>query len=157
LIKDADRIKNIPEIEIIAARAREQGLCIVFTNGCFDILHVGHAKYLEIAKELGDVLIVGVNSDESVKRLKGDLRPINDSTDRAGLIAALRSVDYVVIFEEDTPYELIRVVRPSILVKGGDYRGGPVVGDDLVNEVKIVDFFAGKSTTNIVTKIKGTK
>ena len=127
---------------------------IVFTNGCFDILHIGHVKYLQKAKTLGDVLIVGVNSNESVKRLKGEDRPINDEYDRAYLLASLEVVDYVVIFKEDTPYELIKKIKPDVLVKGKDYEGKEVVGSDIAKEVKLIDFVDGKSTTNIIKKIK---
>ena len=126
---------------------------IVFTNGCFDILHLGHIKYLQKAKALGDILIVGVNSNESVKRLKGESRPINDEFDRAYLLASLEVVDYVVVFSEDTPYELIDRIKPDILVKGADYKGKEVVGSDIVDEVKLIDFIDGKSTTNIIKRM----
>ncbi|WP_458699948.1 D-glycero-beta-D-manno-heptose-7-phosphate kinase [Sulfurospirillum sp. 1307] len=127
---------------------------IVFTNGCFDILHVGHVKYLEVAKSFGDVLIVGLNSDASVKRLKGDSRPINSSEDRAYVLAGLESVSFVVEFEEDTPYELIRAIKPDVLVKGGDYKGKEVVGSDIAKELRLVDFVDGKSTTKIIERVK---
>lgn len=100
---------------------KNKGKKIVFTNGCFDILHVGHIQYLEEAKSYGDVLIVGLNTDASVRKLKGESRPINNQNDRANILSSLSSVDYVVIFEEETPYELIRLISPDILVKGGDY------------------------------------
>jgi D-beta-D-heptose 7-phosphate kinase/D-beta-D-heptose 1-phosphate adenosyltransferase len=128
---------------------------VVFTNGCFDILHAGHVKYLKEAKSFGDILIVGLNSDTSVKRLKGEGRPINCQSDRAEVLAALESVDFVVIFDEDTPYNLIKEIKPDILVKGGDYRGKEVVGSDIAKETKLVDFVDGKSTTNIINKAKG--
>ncbi|NPA54955.1 MAG: D-glycero-beta-D-manno-heptose-7-phosphate kinase [Epsilonproteobacteria bacterium] len=127
---------------------------VVFTNGCFDILHLGHVKYLQKARALGDVLIVGVNSNESVTRLKGPTRPVNDEFDRAYLLASLEVVDYVVIFKEDTPYELIKKIKPDILVKGADYKDKEVVGSDIAKEVKLIDFVDGKSTTNIISKIK---
>jgi D-beta-D-heptose 7-phosphate kinase/D-beta-D-heptose 1-phosphate adenosyltransferase len=127
---------------------------IVFTNGCFDILHVGHVKYLEVAKSFGDVLIVGLNSDASVKRLKGESRPINSSEDRAYVLAGLESVSFVVEFEEDTPYELIRAIKPDVLVKGGDYKGKEVVGSDIAKELRLVDFVDGKSTTKIIERVK---
>jgi D-beta-D-heptose 7-phosphate kinase/D-beta-D-heptose 1-phosphate adenosyltransferase len=127
---------------------------VVFTNGCFDILHLGHVKYLQKARALGDVLIVGVNSNESVTRLKGPTRPVNDEFDRAYLLASLEVVDYVVIFKEDTPYELIKKVKPDILVKGADYEGKEVVGSDIAKEVKLIDFVDGKSTTNIIERMK---
>ena len=127
---------------------------IVFTNGCFDILHIGHVKYLQKAKTLGDLLIVGVNSNNSVKRLKGETRPVNDEYDRAYLLASLEVVDYVVIFNEDTPYELIKKVKPDILVKGADYKDKEVVGSDIAKEVKLIDFVEGKSTTSIIERMK---
>ena len=132
---------------------RERDKKIVFTNGCFDILHVGHVKYLEEAKSLGDILIVGLNSDSSVRRLKGEKRPINNETDRAYILAGLQAVDYIVIFEEDTPYRLIEYLKPDILVKGGDYRGKEIVGADLVDEVKLIEFVKEKSTSKTIEKI----
>ncbi|MFA7500747.1 MAG: D-glycero-beta-D-manno-heptose-7-phosphate kinase, partial [Sulfurimonas sp.] len=123
-------IKNFDEIKAVVKRYRENGKKVVFTNGCFDILHVGHVKYLQEAKSFGDVLIVGLNSDASVSRLKGSARPINIAEDRAYLLAALEAVDFVVPFEEDTPYELIKMIMPDTLVKGGDYEGKDVVGTE---------------------------
>ncbi|RZD14605.1 MAG: D-glycero-beta-D-manno-heptose 1-phosphate adenylyltransferase [Candidatus Acidulodesulfobacterium ferriphilum] len=131
---------------------------IVFTNGCFDIIHAGHVSYLNEAKSLGDVLIVGINSDESVKRLKGQDRPIIGETDRAYILANIKPVDYVVIFNEDTPYNLIKEVSPDFLVKGGDYDGKDIVGKDIVEtsggKVVLIDFVKGKSTSGIIKKIK---
>ncbi|WP_294956129.1 D-glycero-beta-D-manno-heptose-7-phosphate kinase [Sulfurovum sp.] len=151
------KIKDFSQITRIAKRLKEQKRKIVFTNGCFDILHRGHASYLQKAKELGDFLIVGLNSDESIQRLKGKDRPVNPLEDRAYLLAALESVDYVVPFTEDTPYELIKCIFPDILVKGADYEGKEVVGSDLSKEVRLIDFVEGKSTSNIIAKISGTK
>ena len=125
---------------------------IVFTNGCFDILHSGHVKYLNEAKSFGDILIVGLNSDESVKRLKGESRPVNEFNDRAEVLAGLESVDFVVGFEDDTPYELIKAIKPDVLVKGGDYEGKEVVGSDIAKETRLVQFVDGKSTTNIIKR-----
>ena len=150
-----DKIKTKDEIEEIAKELRESNKKIVFTNGCFDILHRGHTSYLQKAKELGDILIVGLNSDESIKRLKGESRPINGFEDRAYLLASLQSVDYVVGFSEDTPYNLIKAVKPDILVKGADYKDKEVVGSDIAKEVKLIEFVNGKSTSNIIEKIKG--
>ena len=131
---------------------------IVFTNGCFDIIHAGHVSYLNEAKSLGDVLIVGINSDESVKRLKGRGRPIIGEKDRAYVLANIKPVDYVVIFDEDTPYNLIKEINPDFLVKGGDYDGKDVVGKDIVEpsggKVVLIDFVKGKSTSRIIKKIK---
>jgi len=127
---------------------------IVFTNGCFDILHIGHVKYLEKAKRLGDILIVGINSDSSVSRLKGNTRPINSLNDRSHIIASLKSVDYVIPFDEDTPIELITAIVPDILVKGDDYKNKNVVGEEIAKELVLIDFEEGKSTSNIITKIQ---
>jgi len=148
-------IKSFEEIESIVRRYVSNGKKIVFTNGCFDILHVGHVKYLQKAKSFGDILIVGLNSDESVSRLKGPTRPINIAQDRAYLLAALEAVDFVVPFSEDTPYELIKMIRPDILVKGGDYEGKEVVGTEFAGKLKLVDFVNGKSTTKTIEKIQG--
>lgn len=139
--------------------AKEQGKKVVFTNGCFDILHVGHISYLENAKRQGDILIVGVNSDASTKRLKGPTRPINSQNDRACMLSALKSVDYTVIFDEDTPEDLIAYLKPSIHVKGGDYKKEDLPETKIVEayggKVIILNFVEGKSTTNIVNKIMG--
>jgi len=130
----------------------------VFTNGCFDVLHVGHIRYLKEARALGDRLVVGLNSDESVKRLKGSKRPFVPESERAELLMALSAVDEVLVFEEDTPLELITKVRPDILVKGGDYSIDQMVGAKEViewgGEVKSLNFYAGRSSTDIIKKIK---
>lgn len=137
---------------------RFQDKKIVFTNGCFDLLHFGHIKYLSEAKDLGDVLIIGLNTDASVKRLKGNNRPIQDESSRAVILAALEFVDAVVLFDEDTPYNLISVVKPNILVKGSDYKPEEIVGYDILKsyngEVKTIDFVPGYSTSSIEDKIK---
>ena len=136
---------------------REAEKRIVFTNGCFDILHMGHIQFLEEAKNLGDKLIIGVNSDESVKRLKGTIRPINKEHSRLYLLASLTCVDCVVLFDEDTPYELIRFLNPDILVKGGVYQPDEIVGADLVMDrggiVKSLKYVEGFSTSSIESKI----
>ncbi len=147
-------IKTFEEIEKLASKLHTLGKKIVFTNGCFDILHVGHVKYLEEARSYGDVLILGLNADSSVKKLKGESRPINNQDDRAYILASLESVDYVVIFEEETPYELIKLIKPHVLVKGGDYEGKDVVGQDIADELKLVKFVDGKSTTNTIKRIQ---
>ena len=147
-------IKTFDEIKTLSSKLHNQGKKIVFTNGCFDILHVGHVKYLEVAKSYGDVLILGLNADSSVKKLKGPTRPINTQDDRAYILASLESVDYVVIFEEETPYELIKLIKPHVLVKGGDYEGKEVVGQDIADELKLVQFIDGKSTTNTIKRIQ---
>ncbi|GAA8002294.1 D-glycero-beta-D-manno-heptose-7-phosphate kinase [Helicobacter pylori] len=129
---------------------------IVFTNGCFDLLHKGHASYLQKAKALGDILIVGLNSDSSVKRLKGDKRPIVSEKDRAFLLASLSCVDYVVVFEEDTPIKLIQALKPDILVKGADYLNKEVIGSEFAKETRLMEFEEGYSTSAIIEKIKRT-
>lgn len=131
---------------------------IVFTNGCFDILHKGHIEYLAKAANLGDVLIVGLNSDESVRRLKGENRPVLDEESRAMALASIGFVDNVVIFDEDTPYELIKKIQPDVLVKGADYNEDDIVGADIVKakggEIKTIEFVDGYSTSKIIDKIK---
>jgi len=139
-------------------KIKEENKKIVFTNGCFDILHVGHVRYLSKAKKLGNILIVGLNSDKSVKKLKGDNRPINIFEDRATLLASLRFVDLVIIFEEKTPENLIKKIKPDILVKGGDYNIEDIVGYKTViengGEVKVLRFHEGYSSSNYINKIK---
>ncbi|MCZ6103056.1 D-glycero-beta-D-manno-heptose-7-phosphate kinase [Campylobacter ureolyticus] len=147
-----EKIKSLDEICQILKNSDKK---VVFTNGCFDILHAGHIKYLNKAKKLGDILIIGLNSDSSVKRLKGKTRPINSQDSRALLLSALEFVDFVVIFDEDTPLNLIEKIRPDILVKGADYTGKEVVGSNIAKEVVLVEFEDGFSTTNIINKIKG--
>lgn len=137
---------------------KKQGHTIVFTNGCFDIIHVGHVLYLEQARQLGHKLVVGINSDASVSRLKGPSRPIKDIFDRSHVLAALESVDLVVVFEEDTPYHLIEGIIPHILVKGGDWKPEDIVGSDIVlregGQVRNLTFIDGYSTTLIENRIK---
>ncbi len=125
---------------------------IVFTNGCFDILHVGHVRYLFEAKKLGDFLIVAINSDESVKKLKGNSRPIVPENDRLEIIAALEFVDCVIMFKEETPYNIISLIKPDVLVKGGDYKKEDIVGNDIVPKVVTIPLVEGKSTTNILQR-----
>ena len=149
LLKD-----NIEIINRIKAKRKK----IVFTNGCFDLLHVGHIRYLAQAKKLGDFLIIGLNSDSSVKELKGEDRPINSFEDRASLLSAIESVDLVVMFEEQTPENLIKDIVPDILVKGGDYNIEDIVGYQTVmqngGQVKTLSFYDGYSSTNYINKIK---
>jgi D-beta-D-heptose 7-phosphate kinase/D-beta-D-heptose 1-phosphate adenosyltransferase len=132
---------------------KEQGKRIVFTNGCFDILHVGHVRYLREAKALGDVLVVGINSDDSVGMLKPG-RPVNPQDQRAEVLASLVMVDYVTVFDKETPYDLINLLKPDVLVKGGDWKKEDIVGADLVPEVHSLPFTSGMSTTNIINKIR---
>ncbi len=163
-MKNYDIIKKkIPgkeELSAILSLWRFQQKRIVFTNGCFDLLHLGHIDYLSKAKDYGDILIVGVNTDRSVKMLdKGSNRPITDENARATIVAALHFVDAVVLFDEETPYELIKTVQPDVLVKGSDYRPEDIVGYDIVKEkggeVMTIDFLPGYSTSGIEKKIKG--
>ena len=153
----AKKIKNLTEIISLSEKFKSQRKRIVFTNGCFDLLHLGHIKYLEESKGYGDILIIGLNSDKSIKNIKGSDRPINNQTDRAHVIASLESVDYVTIFEEDDPYDLIKAIKPHTLVKGGDYKNKKVVGDNLVEELRIVKFHENKSTSKLITKIQSGK
>lgn len=158
-MKLKDKIIHVYKIADIVKELHTSDRKIVFTNGCFDIIHAGHVSYLSQAKALGDILIVGLNSDSSVSRLKGDDRPINAEQDRAIVLAAFSFVDYVVIFEEDTPYELIKQIQPDILVKGGDWQASEIVGSDIVMEhggvVQSLNFVEGLSTTSIIDKLKG--
>lgn len=135
-----------------------QGKRLVFTNGCFDILHIGHVRYLQEAKKCGDLLVVAVNSDRSVKELKGPARPLQTEGDRAEILAALSAVDYTVIFDEETPLNYIEQIKPDVLVKGGDWAIDQIVGSSFVlaqgGEVKSLQFVDGRSTTNVVEKIK---
>lgn len=133
---------------------KEENFKIVFTNGCFDILHLGHIDYLHKARNLGDLLIVGLNSDASVKCLKGTSRPINEEKDRIAMLCALECVDFVVVFSEETPQELIAKIRPHILVKGADYTNKEVVGREFSEEVRLIEFIEGKSTSRLIQKIK---
>ena len=150
-------ICSLEYIKNIAEKAMKENKKIVFTNGCFDIIHSGHCFYLTEAKKLGDILIVGLNTDASVKRLKGETRPVNNEDDRAMVLSCLKPVDYVVLFDEDTPFNLIRNIIPNVLVKGGDYTIENIVGADIVlengGEVKVIPFVEGKSTTKIIEKI----
>jgi rfaE bifunctional protein nucleotidyltransferase chain/domain len=144
-------------LERIRRRFRRQRKCVVFTNGTFDILHRGHVDYLAAARALGDVLIVGLNTDASIRRIKGHGRPININRDRAAVLAGLASVDYVCFFSDDTPEKLIRRIIPDILVKGADWKKGEIVGGDEViahgGRVERIPLIAGRSTTNIIRKI----
>ena len=149
-----EHIKTLDEISSIVDELNNKKKKIVFTNGCFDILHIGHINYLEKAKKFGDILILGINSDNSVSRLTGKNRPINTQNDRAYTLASLEVVDYVVIFDEDTPLNLITLIKPDVLVKGGDYSGKEVVGQDIAKELKLVKFIEGKSTSNTIARIQ---
>ena len=149
-----NKILSLPALLKKLPALRRQGKTVVFTNGCFDLMHIGHVKYLEEASKGNRVLIVGLNSDTSINRIKGPSRPIIRQKSRAAVLAALESVDFVVIFNEATPYKIIAAIKPDILVKGADWKGRSVVGEDLVNKVEFVRYIQGFSTTNIIEKIK---
>lgn len=153
-----EKILPLDKLLAMLDKERAAGRKIVFTNGCFDILHPGHIAYLEDAAARGDVLVLGLNSDSSVRRLKGPERPINSEHDRAVMLAGLASIDYVTFFEQDTPIELIRAVKPDVLVKGGDWTIGNIVGADFVQEhggeVFSLPFREGYSTTGLIERIK---
>lgn len=146
------KILERSELKKTCGQLAGKGRKIVFTNGCFDILHKGHVRYLRQAKKLGDVLVVGLNSDRSVSLIKPG-RPINSEKDRAEVLAALCMVDYVTIFDEKTPYELIRSLRPDVLVKGGDWKKEEIVGSDVAGETYSLPYVKGISTTGMIKKI----
>ena len=148
-----NKIVSQKQLQNIITQAKNESQKIVFTNGCFDILHRGHTNYLHQAKRLGDILIVGLNSDTSVKRLKNIHRPINPQEDRAYILASLQSVDYVVVFDQDTPLELISTITPDILAKGDEYKTQDIVGSDIAKETILISMSEGKSTTSIIEKI----
>ncbi|XOB64927.1 D-glycero-beta-D-manno-heptose-7-phosphate kinase [Deferribacteres bacterium DY0037] len=149
------KVLNSFQLDSYVANIRSMKRKIVFTNGCFDILHRGHVTYLRKAASMGDVLILGLNSDASVKRLKGDSRPMNSEMDRAEVLAALEFIDAIVIFDEDTPFQLIKTIQPDILVKGGDYKAEDVVGREYAKKTVIVDFVEGYSTTKTIEDMQG--
>ncbi len=156
--RDSDsKIKNRDVLANLISQEKSRGKRVVFTNGCFDLLHAGHVKYLQAARRLGDLLIMGLNSDASVRRLKGPRRPLIAEDERAHILAALDCIDYVCLFDEDTPLELITALKPHILVKGGDYTPEGVVGKEVVESyggrVELIPFVDGKSTTNIIEKV----
>ena len=146
------------KIEELTNQIKKQGKTIVATNGCFDILHVGHVRYLKKSKEFGDVLIVGLNSDASVRSIKGPNRPINNEFDRAEVLCALNSVDYVVLFDEDSPRDLLELIKPNVYTKGADYTLKTLPEADVILKnngwVEFIDFVEGKATTKIIDKMK---
>ena len=154
------KIKSLKNLKKTLVALRSKGKVIVFTNGCFDILHSGHARYLEAAKTKGDILVVGVNSDSSIKRIKGDKRPVVNEKNRLDLIAALESVDYAVLFKEDTPLNLIKQLKPDILVKGSDWNKEDIVGRDVVSsyggKVQTIKLIKGLSSTTLINRIAKT-
>ena len=148
------KIVSRVEAQALVSNWKDNGQEVVFTNGCFDILHRGHVTYLQAARNLGDLLVIGVNTDASVKRLKGEGRPINNEDDRAFILQSLACVDYVIKFGEDTPHELLSQIRPDILVKGGDYKLEEVVGREFAQQVVLIDFVDGYSTTKTIQRMK---
>ena len=156
-MKFTDKITNIENFQITLKDLRKTGKKIVFSNGCFDILHKGHVMYLSKAAETGDFMVIGLNSDASVKRLKGEKRPVQDQVSRALVMAALEFVNAVILFEEDTPYELIKAIVPDILVKGADYKPQEIVGYDIVTgnggQVRTIELEEGYSSSLIISKI----
>ncbi len=158
MVKIEDKILNHYELQKFVEKVQKKGKKVVFTNGCFDILHYGHIDYLQKARLMGDYLVMGVNTDDSIKRLKGNSRPVNQEMDRVRLIAALGFVDAVTLFDDDTPLKLISTVLPDVLVKGSDYDIKDIVGGkeiiDNGGEVKTIDFVDGYSTTDIIKKIR---
>jgi len=153
-LKEERKIKSLPHLLSVVKALKAQGKIIVFTNGCFDILHTGHITYLRQAKELGDILIVGLNTDNSVKRLKGEKRPIFNEKDRAKMLSSLEVVDYIVLFDEDTPKNIIKKIKPDILVKGGDYKVEKVIGREFASRTIVLPYINGYSTTEIIKRIK---
>jgi rfaE bifunctional protein nucleotidyltransferase chain/domain len=154
----SDKVKSLDELKTLTAAARTSGKIVVFTNGCFDLLHRGHIYLLREAKALGDLLVVAINSDQSVKLIKGPTRPILSESDRLQLIASMEMVNYVLLFDELNPYNVISILPPNILVKGGDWPAEEVVGGDIVQgsggKVVVVPYLKGFSTTEIIAKIR---
>jgi rfaE bifunctional protein nucleotidyltransferase chain/domain len=148
-----DKIVNREKLKEVIDSAKSNGKKIVFTNGCFDIIHVGHITYLRQAKKLGDVLVVGLNSDKSVSLIKPK-RPINPQYHRAEVLSSLDMVDYVTLFDEETPYELIKFLQPDILVKGGDWEKDEIIGSDIAKETRRLPYVEGVSTSEIIDRIK---
>ena len=152
-----EKLKSINELIPVVRHLQKEGKKVVFTNGCFDILHPGHIRYLKKASRQGDILVVAINSDASVKRIKGDNRPINNQEERAEVLCALEMVSFVTIFEEDDPFEVIKALQPDVLVKGGDWRLEEIVGRDIIEagggKVLSLPFEKGYSTTSLIEKI----
>ena len=153
------KVKSLDELKSITVQARRNGKTVVFTNGCFDLLHRGHVHVLREAKALGDILVVAINSDGSVKAIKGPNRPVLPESDRAELVAAMEMVDYVALFDEPDPYKMIAAIRPNVLVKGGDWGPEEIVGADIVKQdggkVAVIPYLKGFSTTEIIERIRG--
>jgi rfaE bifunctional protein nucleotidyltransferase chain/domain len=148
-----NKILDRHELKAVVDRLKAKGKKIVFTNGCFDIIHIGHVRYLKEARALGDVLVIGLNSDKSVSSIKPN-RPVNPQTHRAEVLSSLEMIDYVVLFDEETPYELIKLIQPDVLVKGGDWKKEEIVGSDIAKETCSLPYFEGVSTTGIIERIR---
>jgi rfaE bifunctional protein nucleotidyltransferase chain/domain len=148
------KILNRHELKEAVDRVKAEDKKVVFTNGCFDIIHIGHIRYLKKAKAFGDVLIIGLNSDRSVSIIKPK-RPVNPQNHRAEVLSSLDMVDYVTLFDEETPYELIKLIQPDVLVKGGDWKEEDIVGSDIVKETHSPPYIKGVSTSEIIERIKG--
>lgn len=152
------KLKSLKELQIIVSDARQVGQTVVFTNGCFDLLHRGHVHLLREAKAAGDILIVGINSDRSVQSIKGPARPILPETDRVELIAAMEMVDYVILFDEADPYNVISALKPQVLAKGGDWSADEMIGADVVEreggQVIVIPYLEGFSTTKIIERMR---
>jgi rfaE bifunctional protein nucleotidyltransferase chain/domain len=157
--KSVDKVLNRYQFGQFVKKCKEEGKKVVFTNGCFDLIHYGHVDYLEKARACGDILVMGVNTDESIKRLKGSQRPVVREFDRARVLAAFEFVDAVTLFDDDTPLDLITECLPNVLVKGSDYTIDKIIGADIVlengGEVKTIEFVEGYSTSATIAKIKG--
>ena len=153
-----NKITSLKFLTEVCKSLKKKKKKIVFTNGCFDIIHRGHVSYLNQAKKAGDILIVGLNKDISIRRIKGPLRPINNENDRAFVLAALEMIDYIVMFADDTPLKLIESLRPDILVKGSDWALNDIVGKDILDsyggKIKRIKLVRGRSTTNVIDRIK---
>ena len=152
-MKPVGKIVRQDELKHILQGLKAQAKRVVFTNGCFDIIHIGHIRYLREARTFGDLLVVGINSDRSVSIIKPD-RPINSQDQRAEVLASLEMVDYVTIFDEETPYELIKSMQPDVLAKGGDWKKEDIIGSDIAKETHSLPYIEGISTTGIIERIK---
>lgn len=151
-----NKVVDRTRLKEIISELKNQGRKVIFTNGCFDIIHIGHVRYLKEAKKLGDILVIGLNTDSSVSRLK-TARPVIPQDQRAEVLSALEMVDYITLFDEDKPYELIKEIKPDILVKGADWDIKDVVGADIVKDVQTISFVEGVSTSEIIRKIQNLK
>jgi rfaE bifunctional protein nucleotidyltransferase chain/domain len=148
------KVKTLTALKKIIANLKKKNKRVVFTNGCFDILHPGHIKILKDSKSKGDILVVGLNSDSSIRRIKGKTRPVMDEKARSKVLEAIEFVDFIVIFNEDTPYEAIKELKPDYLVKGEDWKADKIIGKEFVKKIFRIKFYPGYSTTGIIKKIK---